>query len=486
MWYIINKMKRIRGGVFILILALALGLAGCSKESFFGESSVTEPEVKIITLENGTILNPAAEIPISLSVSSEYQKKEVSEPYMLFASILTSEGVEVASVTIENVELRTGPLPPLLPPRLEGGTYNLVLTLKQGQTIVFQGKTTFFIEEGVFAVEKISMYPLSVPPVSTAIIQAILSVPSGSDPFIRWTIQGKVVQEKTLSEGGEELTWLSPEKGGVYPVRVDLFPRIPKEGETYTFSSEVSLTAQIFVSSSIGLQDTDLKPEEAHFSLFHFLGNLKDSGYRKNKLIYGTGNLRSIGTTNVMRKEGVFGYALDGYSGFFTAQSLLPVGGNALLPFTLRFRLRPETPVANRTWFEFVTKDRAFQLLIGTSDSGTPETRLSMGGVEEVMHSDSVLQEGVTALVEFSLYSLENVLYGRWMVNGVTEPLQRFSMEIPTVGEEGSTWIGLGKEGGGFIGILDEFGIRTDASQGTIQEGSIPVQVGGAVGDGSI
>jgi hypothetical protein len=481
MWYIINKMKRIRGGVFILFLALVLGMAGCSKESFFGESSVTEPEVKIITLENGTILNPAAEIPLSLSVSSEYHKKEISEPCTLLASILTSEGIEVASVTIEKVELRTGPLPPLLPPRLERGTYNLVLMLKQDERIVFQEKTTFFVEEGVFAVEKISMYPLSVPPVSTAIIQANLNVPSGSDPLIRWTIQGRVVQEKPLSEGGDELAWLSPEKGGVYPVRVDLFPRVPKEGESYTFSSEVSLIAQIFVSSSIGLQDTDLKPEEEHFSLFHFLGNLKDAGYRNNKLIYGNGNLKTIGTDKVVRKEGVFGYALDGYGGFFTGQSLLPIGGNALLPFTLRFRLRPETPVENRTWFEFVTKERAFQLQVGTSDNGTPEARLSMGDVEEVMHSDSVLQEGITALVEFSLSSSENILYGRWIVDGVTEPLHRFSMEIPTVGEEGSTWIGLGEEGRGFIGILDEFGIRTDASQDTIQEGPVLVQVWGTV-----
>lgn len=480
---LIIGMKRGLGALSILLL---LWVIGCSKETFFGEPIASEPEAKIVSIPDGTILTSSSEIPLSLVVTTDVKKKELVEPYTLSASILSLGGTEVASVTLDRVNPQSGPLPALIPPQLPPGTYTLVLTLMKGQTQAYQNRVTFFVEEGSYELERLSLFPPSVLPFSTTILQVSPRIPPGSDPWIRWTIQGKVVQEKLYSQGGTELRWTSPVKEGVYPVRVDLFPHPPKEGTTYSFASPTYLTSQLVVSSTVGLQDTDLKPESSHWSLFHFMGNLKDSGYRKNKAEYGRGHLKEIGSPQVLLKETVFGYYLDGTSGFVTEQFLLSFEGEPPLEsFTLRFRLRPEAPVEDRTWFETKTKEGTFHLKIQTNKDKKIEAFLEVGNSRVIIPSRGSIQEGRAQLLELSFTQEGKMLQVRWRFEGVPEePVG--ALELPkggleAFGKEGVSWIGIGEGGSGFVGILDEFGIRTERSSSTAMGTKVPIRTEGKV-----
>jgi hypothetical protein len=477
-------MKRGLGALSILLL---LWVGACSKESFFGESAASEPEAKVLTIPDGTILS-SSEIPLSLAVTTDVKKKDLVEPYTLSASILSLDGTEVASVTLDRVNPQSGPLPALIPPQLPPGTYTLQLTLKKGSTQTYQNRVTFFVAEGLYELERISLFPPSVLPFSTAIVQVALRIPSQSDPWIRWTIQGKVVQEKLYSQGGAELRWTSPEKEGVYPVRVDLFPHPPREGTTYSFASPTYLTSQLVVSSTVGIQDTDLKPESSHWSLFHFMGNLQDSGYRKNKAVYGRGHLKEIGSPQVQLKETVFGYYLDGKSGFVTEQFLLSFDGESPLGgFTLRFRLRPGVPVEDRTWFETKSKEGTFHLKIQTNTDKKLEAFLEVGGARMIFPSRGTVQEGRAQLLELSFTQVGKMLQARWSFEGVPEePVE--ALELPeggleAFGKEGVSWIGIGEGGSGFVGILDEFGIWTERSSSvsTAIGTKVPIRTEGKV-----
>ena len=450
-------------------MLLLLWVAGCSKESFFGEPEASEPEAKVLSIPDGTILSSSSEIPLSLVVTTEVEKKELVEPYALTASILSVDGTEVATVTLDRVDPQSGSLPALIPPQLSPGTYTLVLALKKGQTQAYQNRITFFVGEGSYELERISLFPPSVLPFSTAILQVSLRIPPNTDPWIRWIIQGKVVQEMLYSQGGAELRWTSPGKEGVYPVGVELFPSPPKEGTTYSFASPTYLTSQMVVSSTVGTQDTDLHPESSHWSLFHFMGNLKDSGYRKDKVEYGKGHLKEIGSPQVLLRETVFGYYLDGKSGFVTEQCLLPFEGEfSPESFALRFRLRPEAPLEDRTWFEMRSKEGTFHLKIQTNTNNKLEAFLEAGGSRMIIPSKGSVQEGRTQIVELSFSQVGNVLQATWSFEGMSEGSVG-ELELPEGGlssfvKEGVSWIGTGEEGNGFVGVLDEFGIRTDRS----------------------
>ncbi len=478
-----------RGVGALLYILLLFGSGSCSKESFFGDTTPQEPDAKVLTIVDGTILGTSSEIPLSLTVTTDLKKKEIVEPYALSASIQTLDGTEVATVTIDKVEPTTGPLPSLVPPNLPTGTYTLIVTLKKGQTQAFQNRVTFFVEEGSYELERISLFPPSVLPFSTAIVRVALRIPPQADPLIRWTIQGKVVQEKLYSQGGSELQWSSPGKEGVYPVRVELFPRPPKEGTTYSFSSPLYLTSQLVVSSMVGLQDTDLQPEAAHWSLFHFMGNLKDSGYRKNKVEYGKGHVKETGSPQVMLKGTVFGYYLDGKSGFFMEQPLLPFGLESPFEgFTIRFRLRPEEPVGGRTWFETKAKDGTCRLIIRTNSEKKMEALLEVGSSSVLLQSKGLVQESRAQLVELSFILTGNIVQAKWSLDGSTEePVGKLELpegKLVSSAQEGVSWIGRAEEGNGFVGVLDEFGIRIEKPSASSKESEakIPIQTEGGVG----
>ncbi|MFQ3620851.1 MAG: hypothetical protein SNJ78_07890 [Spirochaetales bacterium] len=464
-------MKKRMGG--ILIFTLWAFIFGCSKEAFFGDPAPSEPEVKVLSLSEGAVLSPSAEIPLSLSLSSTGKKKDLSEPYTLIASIQTTVGEEVASVSIPSIPPESGPLPSLVPPPLQRGSYILVLSLKQGQIEVYQKKIPFFVELGSYTLERFSLYPPSVPPASNALLQVVVQKPEQSDPWLRWTIQGRVVQEKLLSEGGAEVSWISPEKEGVYPVRVDLYPFQPKD----SFPSPVFLTAQLIVSNTVGVQENDFSPEESYWSLFHFMGNLRDSGSRKDKLSYkagGGGNLAPLGSPRITLKNRVFGYYLEGESGFGTDQLLLPLPEKErTFTWTIQFRLRPEAPLENRTWFETRSSDGLIYFRIGTQETGALKAQVKFESVLLEFPSNTFLQVDTTYLVEFSLSIEVSEAKGIWTLNGQAEPPIKLPVEIkipalqgeankavrPDQSRLGKTWIGRGEQSFGFVGVLDEFGI---------------------------
>ncbi|GAB4374141.1 MAG: hypothetical protein Kow009_09800 [Spirochaetales bacterium] len=456
-------MKYRLGGVFSILILL--WFIGCSQEAFFGESVTPEPEAKVLSIADGTVLAPSAEIPLTLSVSSDLKKKGIEEPYTLSASILAFDGTEVASVTLDKVDPRNGPLPSLVPPGLGPGTYTLVLTLQRGQAISYQNRVTFFVEDGSYELDRISLFPPAVLPFSTAILKVELAVPAESDPWIRWSIEGSVVQEKLYSQGGGTLQWTAPGKEGVYPVQVELFPRAPEEGTTYSFASPITLSSQLVVSSSVGLQDSDFQPESEYWSLFHFTGNRKDSGYRKGKAVYGKGNLKEIGLPQVMLKGTMFGYDLDGKSGFMTDQLLLPLQETSFPPnWAVRFRLLPEEPVADRTWFETTSKDGMFRLQVRTNSDRRLEAIVETGGARVMVPSLGAIQAETPQEVELSFTQVGNAFQARWRIGDLEEsPLDVFAVPaggFTFTGNEGGAWIGTGKEGNGFVGVVDEFGIK--------------------------
>ena len=218
------------------------------------------------------------------------------------------------------------------------------------------------------------------------------------------------------------------------------------------------------------------------------MGNLRDSGYRKNKIEYEKGHLKEIGSPQVMLKGTMFGYYLDGKSGFVTEQLLMPFGTETNPEkFTFRFRLKPEGPLGGRTWFETKGNDGVFHLRIRTSEENRMEALVEMGGSSILVPSKSSMQEGRARVVELSFNLIGNALQLQWSIDGQAEA-PGTTLELPEGGfasieKRGISWIGVGEEGNGFVGLLDEFGIRVEKTSSSVKESStdIPIQTEGRV-----
>lgn len=434
---------------FLAAVLLGLMLVSCSPSPGVSVGGSNPDEfASIETIARGAYITSEDVIPIALT----YEEAEVY-PDRLEVILKGRDGTQIAQQTIEGEQLLDEVLPDLTLPPLDSDMYFLNFSLYQGDSLIYEKETEFFFVSGSYTIEGISSYPPVFSPSSTALLTLNLDVPEGSDPYIVWRIGDTVLQAGNLSMRADKLEWQCPDTTGIYSIQAELFPIPPGSDQTFPFHSTESMNVEAFVTDVSGSSKNELSPLESYYSLFHFRGNTLDSAPS------GEGREAArIGKPDLDVRGNLFGYHLDGSSGFSVPENLIPSGEDGgVTPFSVKSRFQLDEADRESNLFTvtnegggvifrlFIKADGEAGLGVGTPESSgivaSNEYRFSAGKVYDL--TVSVIPEG----------DQTNVF---WFVDGLPVVEQRTSDNL-VFGEQPLVSIIGGEKG--FAGVIDEFGV---------------------------
>ncbi len=431
----------------IIIIIASLSFVSCGETGTFLSNPSKEESILIKTASSGTVLAPGATLPLSIIGKRDEESYESME-----IEIFDSNGESLGVTKLSSQVVNQNTLPPVAIPELKTGLYTAKFTLygKDGQLAA--SEIQFFVVKDEYAINKILSYPPSLIPEAKSLLQCTLSIPQNTNPYLRWTVGKKVIAQGFLNDGLSKVEWEAPKEKGVYSIRVDLFPVGPKKGASFDFGSSVYLTTEIFVTDSKTIAKNELSPEDSYYSLFHFRGNLTDSGIKGSST-----QVTMIGEPKIDISQDVFGYMLDGKSGFRINSLLLPVTDGMLQPFTFdAIMLFSESP-KNAQLFQANSNDGKFFFKVFFSETGVISFSLR-SGAEQVLCSAEGLHPNPLSAQKISIsvvpQKTETAVF--WYLNDALIRNETVSWNNSNIGSDGTAMI-AGEAG--VKGIIDELGI---------------------------
>jgi len=423
--------------VFVVVLV------SCSDSGLLTPLRDQSSQITISSVESGTMVTSGDQIPLSVKLNSSQ-----STPTDLKVELLSTAGSVVQTADIKNVDF-SAPLPSVELSNLPDGSYTMQLTLSGADNAVLaQQKVSLFYVQGGYSLDGITSYPPTLQPGASGLIVARVTAPTGSNPYLRWSMGDKLIATGYLNDGYDKIQWNAPASTGVYSITVELFPFGPPPGGSFNFTSPYKMKVEVFVTTSTKATRNQLGPKDSYFALFHFQGDLKDAGGGSQGL-----TLTPIGNPTLAVVGSVFGYQLDGSSGFRADSLLLPVDSEgALQPASITMRIRLDKEEANRQFFQTTTRDGSFSLVLGTDAKG-----LLSASVNGVSESEGVqVTSGDTATVTLSIVPSSESLDLLWFVNGDLEVSDSLAVSPRIDSTSGVSSIAGAN---GFTGLIDEFGV---------------------------
>jgi len=276
------------------------------------------------------------------------------------------EGTPANSVVVEDL-LRDIP-PFTVPEGLPDGYYVMSVSVKDDTgTVLSAYSTVLLFFEGYLASPSLAIYPGTVLPGRVSLLKLAAAFPENLDPWIRWSIQGKVTAFGPVSEMMDRLAWEAPMESGIYLAKAEVFPFKPPVG----FDLPPASTASIRLPVSTGAIPVDVLETMPAWSRFAFEGNLNDSGSRPRTTEPG-----SIGSPYPETYASGYGYRLGNGSGLFSPSTLIPAGNpeGGIPDFTVVFVTAPipDKPGSKNGYLlTFATRDGSDRLVLGV-ENGYP------------------------------------------------------------------------------------------------------------------
>ncbi|MFO7780425.1 MAG: LamG-like jellyroll fold domain-containing protein, partial [Spirochaetia bacterium] len=170
-----------------VLAALTVLLAACGESSLLTPELSEDERVDIQTVRDGALLAPSAAVPVSISQSAP--DGSAPEPLDHVDVVITDiAGASVATNRIEGEPLDTGEIPPVVLPDLEPGGYIISLSAYRGGRILASQERTLFVvpDPDAYAISGIAIYPPSLAPERSGLVQASVSAPEGVRAWLRW------------------------------------------------------------------------------------------------------------------------------------------------------------------------------------------------------------------------------------------------------------------------------------------------------------
>ncbi len=447
---------------FVFLSAIIVLGFSCSDPGMMGGAS-KEGGVSIITMPEGSIKTSNSTIPISL----EYRKSEVS-PDRMEIRLFNSSGRIIGNPTVLGADVISRKrLPDLSLPALNDGMYTIEFLIYQKGSLLSQKSVPFFCSKNRYRLLRISTYPPTLTPSSTALLRVYLDVPSNSNPYLRWSYgDNNTIYEGFLSKGADRIQWKVPENKGIYSVKVELFPFGSSKHNGFSFSSPVFMQAEIVISETSGALRNELGPEKDYFSLFHFNGKITDRGYRTGK-----SKINPIGRPDFEIKNNLFGCHLDGSTGLRVNNALLPAfSDGSLKPFSLSMRILLDDPLKTgiqekKYFFRYKSENTDFEFNIFTDSRGIINAEIGGSDTRTTTNpGDMLLVSGKIHNITFSVNPGKTSTEFFWFLNGNLVSHEKKPVSQMFVGR-GKSIIGGSR---GFIGLIDEFGIFSSKVRGKI------------------
>lgn len=456
-----------RRRAFLTVPLLLVLLWSCGENSLL-LGGVDEPaQIEVETISSGAVLSGDASVPLAISRDPVYTGDE-STLDRLIVELLDHEGTVLAEQSYDSVDDATE-LPPVELPGLEEGLYSIRTVYLDGEQVVSSKTVPFFVTEGAYRILGLTSYPASSYPEADGLLRVSLDVPAASDPFLVWWIDGRVVQSGYLSQTGRTIAVLAPASEGVFPVRVEIYPAWPEDADFRSVRAPATYSTELYVSRSPSLSGTDLAPSRSYFALYHLRGTFGDDGARADWFPSRDFTAEPFGDPQLDARSDVFGYALDGSSGLRIDGGVWPVYRGELAPVSFSFRLLADRLGPRATLMRVATRAGDLASVV-VDDLGRVGLRLAM--VEgDIWSALPVISRDEPELVTISIVpgaTMGSVAFfaGGQLVSSVEIPgLSIEAIPPPRIIEGADAWslidgtTTIGAETGGFVGIVDEFGV---------------------------
>ncbi len=331
--------------IFLLTITILLGfVVSCNDTSILSSIQNNSTYIEVKSLDNGEVLTKSKEITFSIVYPETTDQNEHNSLNIILENLTTGDKKEssIDSPTLnQDIQLDLG--------SLESGEYLLTIQFLTNGEVKTETKTTFFYVTGDYKIEGIQSFPPIIFPNTEITLSADLNIPENSNPFIRWSEDGKIIQKGYLNEGLASIKLKAPEKPGVYSVKLELFPFGPIGDNDFSFSSSITSNSEIYVSPE--------QPVNAYYSVIFFTNppfdygvapknniqttsiaqNKENTDYSQNTL---ASKIQLIGNPKEIKLEGTEGYTLQNGDGFNFNYSLLPVDlSGKIAPFTLSLEI---------------------------------------------------------------------------------------------------------------------------------------------------
>lgn len=458
---------------FTVLMLATIALVSCSEGSLLTPELREEEQLDIQTVEDGTLLGPQDEIEISVNRRSVGSDAPEPLEYLLI-TLRNEDGRTVSETRVEGAPLATNDIAPITLESLvsedflsdvEGGTYTLVLeAFRDGEVVASVERQLFVVADPTaYRISGIATYPPSLAPQRTGVAQATVDAPPDADPWLRWTFEEEPVYEGALAEGADQITIEGPAESGAYTLALGVFPHgQPPEG--YEGPAPVRQQTRLIVRSGGADAERALGPPESYYALFHFDGTTEDSGVGAELAGGRAVDAEPIGNPELRVSDRLFGYELNGDSGFEVPGVVLPIRGGALSPFSLNLRLRVDELSSSSRILDIEASDSGLALDLSVDSSGLPTLELEHDGYRDRSSPrEAVFEAGepVDLSIAVSPGPTETVV--RWYAHGkfISESALDVDFSEPASSDPWQRVPGVSRIAGegGFVGIIDELGV---------------------------
>jgi hypothetical protein len=440
-------------------LAVLLILASCGSDSLLLSRGGQAPEIQIVSLTDGQLVQAGSQIPVALSSRSVTTPGELE-----IEATLTSPGGRVIWRSGRLASAGLNEQTPLTLPDIPAGQYVLEVVAYSGGVQAGRKTSTFFVAPGTYTIGGITSFPPVLTAGSTVLLRAELGLPAEADAWLRWSWKGKSFARGLASAGSAEALWTAPAEEGVYSIFLELFPSAPPAGTDFPFASQIVQSTDLYVTSGTRVARGDLSPAQSYLVLLHMQGNLDDAAAAGRRQPRPAAS--PVGSPRVERVGDGFGYRLDGRSGISIPWFVLPLEDGALAPFTVSIGLAASASETGGRIFSTAAADGAFLLEISLDPATrAPRCVLStgQGAALEVPWTGPALPADTRVLLSLSVQPEGKSLEAAWFLDG--NPVSRAGAEFEpaAIRQEGRSV--LGGEGG-LVGVIDEFGVYVRDGQG--------------------
>ena len=441
------------------MLLMLLGLVfSCGDQSLFMSLNNSPSDLQVTTVVDGQILTDGRGVPMTVSVQDTSKAKDLEMEVTLTSPTGQSVWHTRQAVPAVNEQLY------VQPPSLPLGQYRMDLVLYSGGEATQKKSATFFVATGGWKIAGIKSYPPVITSSGKVLLTADLQYPDGTDPWLRWSWKGKVIKKGNLSQGLGKVLWTVPSDEGVYTITLEMFPVAPSADSDYSFSSSISLSTDVYVSTGSRTGAGDLGSADSYLTLLRLQGTLDDTGVGAKKA--GRSSATAIGAPEIVSSETGFGYHLANGAGLSLGWLALPVDGGSLHPFTASFGISFDSFAAQNTVLVASTTDGSFSFTISVDGTThAPQAVIQAAGSQPVTipWSGPGLLTGQRYLLSLSIIPQGQTIIALWLLNSEVQSSRALPFALSTISPDGTTVIGGPN---GFTGVIDEFGVYFRDDQG--------------------
>jgi hypothetical protein len=455
------------------LVALVTLVPGCSNSSALF-SDAERQSIYTIGLSSpnqgkvvsGSSLLPGSVISVSMSRMSGAKNPEAMVFTVLDAGRNTLATLRYATPRAAVSSIATTPVADLsstlpdfkIPANLTSGQYFLDTILYDASDTQLQSnETVFFVAPQGFGLGSISMCPLSAAP-SSAVFFAVSVNTSPSDtttqPWLRWSSEGRTFAEGPLAQGADRAVWKAPALDGAYSVDVELFPGKPAS-TIGLFTTPWHSSAKPIVSKDAVLPD-EFSDDTRLVSHLHFEGDFSDSGTRSQPsppASFGTPTLNMF-TGDV---GGGFGYTFGPDAGVNIPGAVPPMERGALEAFSFLWRVYAQGSSGDLV--KIAAPDGTVLFHAGLEAGHPFAETIDAAGTHRSRAEGISVEQGLSDIA-LSVEPSPNRLNLVWNVNGIS---YRDAGSLPVTSLPSNAGSVLGGPSS-LPGIYDEFAISLDTN----------------------